>query len=106
MEVEKDANCSIVEETGKCVEKGNSLLRLGRGRKVQSTRYGFVAPVEKMPRELVTAVEPDGVSAQKPAPPLYEIGLRRLDDEVEVIGHEAISMDAPSRFPVRFPPAP
>jgi hypothetical protein len=49
-----------------------------------------------MPEELMPAIEPSGISAEEPFHARYQIGLRRLGDEVKVISHQAIGVDLPT----------
>src|SRR5215218_3506838 len=55
-----------------------------------------------MPEEFVPAIEPARVSAQEPFHPCDQIGLRRLHHEVEVVGHQAIGMNLPTRLGTCF----
>jgi hypothetical protein len=45
--------------------------------------------------EFVPAVEATGIGAEEPSHAGDEIGLRRLDHQMKMIGHETIRMDLP-----------
>ena len=51
-----------------------------------------------MAEELVTPVEATRVSAQQPFHPGNQIGLRRLDHNMEMIRHEDIGVNLPARL--------
>ena len=57
---------------------------------------GFVPSAEKVPRELVAAVETTGVGPQQPFHAGHEVGLGGLDDQMKMIRHETIGMDLPT----------
>ena len=50
---------------------------------------GFVAPAKKVAKVPVPAVEPASVGPQQPLHAGDQVGLRRLDDQMKVIGHQA-----------------
>lgn len=50
---------------------------------------GAVAALQEMPATIVTAVEVDGVGRFETVHELPEVGPRRLDHQVDVVGHEA-----------------
>src|SRR5258708_39542770 len=56
-------------------------------------------PLEEMPRAFVSPVEPLGVLAVHPLHAARERGLRRLNHEMEMVGHEGIGMDDPTEAP-------
>ena len=56
-----------------------------------------------MAKELVPAVEASDVSAQKPLHSRHEIGLGRLDYQMEMIVHQAPRMHLPIRLPHASP---
>ena len=53
---------------------------------------GLVAATKDMTKELVPVIEPDGVSAQKPAHPGHQIGIGRFHHQMEMIPHQAVGM--------------
>jgi len=54
-----------------------------------------VAAVEEMALALVAAVEAPGVEPLEPLHAPVEVGLRRLDEQVEVVPHEAVGQALP-----------
>jgi len=54
-----------------------------------------VAAVEEMALALVAAVEVSGVEPLEPLHAPVEVGLRRLDEQVEVVPHEAVGQALP-----------
>src|SRR5664279_4626132 len=58
----------------------------------------LVASAEKMPEELMPAIEPSGVSAEEPFHARHQIWLWRLGHEVKVISHQAIGVNLPARL--------
>ena len=58
----------------------------------------LVAPTEQVAEELVPPVEATRVSAQQPFHSGDQIGLRRLDDQMEMIRHEDIGVNLPARL--------
>src|ERR1035437_8627100 len=56
----------------------------------------LVASAEKMPEELMPAIEPSGVSAEEPFHARHQIWLGRLGDEAKVISHQAIGVNLPA----------
>ena len=61
-----------------------------------SDDQGFVATREHMAVQLMTAIEPCGVGAEKPFHAGHEVGLRRLDHEMKMIRHQAECVDLPA----------
>src|SRR6266542_279384 len=58
----------------------------------------LVAAAEQMPEELVPAIEPAGVSDQKPFHARHQIGLRRLNHQMKMIWHQTIRLHLPTGF--------
>jgi hypothetical protein len=54
-----------------------------------------VPPPEKVVDASVPVVERAGIAAVQVAHPLVEVGFRRLDDEMEVIAHQAVHVQLP-----------
>jgi hypothetical protein len=50
----------------------------------------------------VSAIETDSVGAQQPLHAGHQVGLRCLDDQVKMVGHEAIGMHLPAGFVASF----
>jgi hypothetical protein len=48
-----------------------------------------------MPELPMPAIEPSGVGAEEPFHARHQRGLGRLDDQMEVIGHQAVGMNLP-----------
>ena len=57
-----------------------------------------VTSAEQVSEELVSPVEPAGVSTQKPFHSCDQIGLRRLNHQMKMIWHQTIGMDLPVRL--------
>ena len=57
---------------------------------------GFETSLEQMPVEPVTPVELEGVPAKQPLHALRQVLLRRLDEEMDMVVHEAIRMARPT----------
>lgn len=55
-----------------------------------------------MATQRVPPVEPGGVNTQKPFHSPDQIGLRRFDHQMKMIGHQTIRMHLPARFDARF----
>ena len=55
-----------------------------------------------MPEEFVPPIEPAGVSPQKPFHAGDQVGLGRLDDEMEMIFHQAPGVNLPAGFAAGF----
>src|ERR1039458_1857633 len=49
-----------------------------------------------MAEELLAVVQTDGVGAEKPTHPNYQVGIGRFQYQVEVVSHQAIRMDLPA----------
>ena len=64
---------------------------------------GFVAPAKKVAKVPVPAVEPASVGPQQPLHAGDQVGLRRLDDQMKVIGHQAERVNVPARFFTSLP---
>jgi hypothetical protein len=62
----------------------------------------FVAAGKEMAKFLVAWVETDSVGAQQPLHSRHQIGLGRFDDEMKVVGHQAIGVHLPAGFLARF----
>ncbi len=58
----------------------------------------FVASAEKMANLLVAMVETAGVSAEHPFHAGHQVGLRRFHNQMEMIIHQAVSVNAPTRL--------
>src|SRR5207249_6911673 len=58
----------------------------------------LVSSAEEVPEKLVPPVVARGVSAQEPFHSCYQISLGGLDDQVEMISHQAPGMDLPISF--------
>ena len=71
-------------------------LEITAARSVHDQR--LVAPGEQVAEELVTPVEATRVSAKQPFHSGDQIGLRRLDDQMEMIRHEDIGVNLPARL--------
>ena len=63
---------------------------------------GLVAAAEQMAEQLVAAVEPARVSAEKPFHARNQVRLGRFDHQVKMIRHEAIGMNLPARLAARL----
>src|ERR1035437_8420646 len=63
---------------------------------------GCVAPTENMPTELVPMIQTNGESAQQPSHPRDQVCVRRLDDQMKMIAHEAIRVDLKAGFLAGF----
>ncbi len=72
-------------------------LQIPRRRTVHD--QGLVAAAEQMAEQLVAAVEPARVSAQKPFHARNQVRLGRFDHQVKMIRHEAVGMNLPARPP-------
>ena len=57
-----------------------------------------------MPELPMPAIEPSGVGAEEPFHARHQRGLGRLDDQMEVIGHQAVGMNLPFGLSARRSP--
>src|SRR6266498_2209318 len=71
-------------------------LQMARRRTVHDQR--LVAAAEQMAEQLVAAVEPARVSAQKPFHARNQVGMGRFEHQVKMIRHEALGMNRPARL--------
>src|SRR5262245_12897318 len=62
----------------------------------------LVTAAEQMPKEFVTPVKARRVNPQKPLHSCDQIGPRRFDHQMKMVGHQIIRMHLPSRFEARF----
>src|SRR6266545_5137101 len=77
-------------------------LQIARRRTVHDQR--LVAAAEQMAEQLVAAVEPARVSAQKPFHARNQVGMGRFEHQVKMIRHEAIGMNLPARLAAHTSP--
>jgi len=62
----------------------------------------LVPAAEEMAELSVPAVEPAGIGAQQPFHAGDQRGLGRFEDQMKMVGHQAIGMDLPARFSAGF----
>src|SRR6266566_1167603 len=63
---------------------------------------GLVTAAEQMAEQLVAAVEPARVSAEKPFHARNQVRPGRFEHQVKMIRHEAIGMNLPARLAARL----
>ena len=61
-------------------------------RRKRSQSAFFRATTKQVPAEAMTPIEPGRVGAKKPVHARFEVGARGLKHEVELIGHETVSV--------------
>jgi hypothetical protein len=59
-------------------------------------QLGSIPALEHMPRKAVTPRPNIGIAGQKRLHTASEVGLRRLEDDVQVVGYDGKSVDAPT----------
>ncbi len=63
----------------------------------------FIASGKKMAAEFMPNVKTFGINSQHPLHSRNQIGLRRFDDQVKMIAHQAPGMHLPLRFRASLP---
>lgn len=63
---------------------------------VTAHERGLVARLEEVPLAPVALVEGTGVAAVQPLHPVAEVGIRRLDQQMDVVGHQAVGEQMPA----------
>ena len=80
---------------------------LADGSKIPAARaindQRLVAAAEEVAKELVPPLEASSIGAEKPFHPSHQRRLRRLDQQMKMVGHQTIRMHLPSTPDTRFP---
>jgi hypothetical protein len=62
----------------------------------------FEPPRKKMPKRLVSAVKTLGKGAQEPFHPGDQVGVGGLEHQVEMVSHQAVTVNLPAGFLAAF----
>ena len=62
----------------------------------------LVMAAEDVPAKFVPVVQTKGIGTEKPAHSRHQVGLRRLDDQVEVVFHQAVGVNFKTRLLTRL----